>query len=248
MRVQRGFAACFPLIGVALVTWRVGSAQAERFDVAVVHRSAITVGTSVQFFDGGRVVIKNEPVKLLIRMAFDVQDSQVANAPRWVDTDRYDIEAKTDRAGRITPTELRPLMEALLADRFRLRSHVEMRSMTVQALIPASDGVRLKTSSGDINGMDTSGGDDGLHLQARATSMSLLAGYIGNRLNRVVVDKTGLTGSYDFALDWAPDERPDSRWPALVTVLREQLGLRLVNARALIGVRVIDHIDRPSDN
>jgi uncharacterized protein (TIGR03435 family) len=77
--------------------------------------------------------------------------------------------------------------------------------------------------------------------------MELMASYVGNRLNRIVVDKTGLSGSYDFTLDWAPDETPDSRVPPLITALREQLGLGLQSQKSAVAVLVFERLAKPSD-
>jgi uncharacterized protein (TIGR03435 family) len=80
--------------------------------------------------------------------------------------------------------------------------------------------------------------------------MELLAGYVGNRLGRIVLDKTRLSDSYDFTLDWVPDQAPESSAPSLVTALREQLGLRLEPQKNPMEVLVIDSIsiDKPSEN
>ena len=78
--------------------------------------------------------------------------------------------------------------------------------------------------------------------------MPLLASYIGNRLQQIVVDKTNLFESYDFTLEWAPEPSPDSSAPSLVTALREQLGLHLESQKSPVDVVVIDHLDRPSEN
>jgi uncharacterized protein (TIGR03435 family) len=71
---------------------------------------------------------------------------------------------------------------------------------------------------------------------------------VGNRLARIVVDRTGLAGSYDFTLEWAPDETSDSAVPGLVAALRDQLGLRIEAQKAPVEVLVIDRIGRPSEN
>jgi uncharacterized protein (TIGR03435 family) len=78
--------------------------------------------------------------------------------------------------------------------------------------------------------------------------MALVANYVGNSLGRLVVDRTGLNQTYDFTLDWAPEEAADSTAPSLVTALREQLGLRLETIKAPVEVLVVDSIERPSAN
>jgi uncharacterized protein (TIGR03435 family) len=96
--------------------------------------------------------------------------------------------------------------------------------------------------------MNTKSGLGTSRLIGTGVSMELLAGYVGNRLGRIVLDKTGLSDRYDFTLDWAPDQAPDSSAPSLVTALREQLGLRVESQKSPAEVLVIDSIDKPSEN
>jgi uncharacterized protein (TIGR03435 family) len=112
----------------------------------------------------------------------------------------------------------------------------------------AKGGPKLKPTSGDQGSSTNTKPDGTSHLISTATTMPLLANYIGNRLQTIVVDKTGLTGSYDFTLDWAPNEAQDSSAPSLVTALHDQLGLRLESGKNPLEVLVIDKIERPSAN
>jgi uncharacterized protein (TIGR03435 family) len=96
--------------------------------------------------------------------------------------------------------------------------------------------------------MNSKAGKQTAQLVATATSMEMLAGYLGNRLGAIVVDKTGLTGSYDFTLEWSPDTAQDAAAPSLVTAVREQLGLRLEQQKQPVSVLVIDGIERPTEN
>jgi uncharacterized protein (TIGR03435 family) len=234
---------------VVLVAGTLLAQSPQQFDVAVIHPSqaAANAGSSLNLFDGGRVKITNEPVKLLLRIASGLQNSQIAGGPAWIDSDRYDIEAKTGRPEKIQQGDLKLLMQSLLAERFGLKSHRETRELTVYALVAAKPKLRIKTE-GEVSGMNTSGGAAKSKVTATATSMELLAGYIGNRLGRIVVDKTGLSESYDFALEWAPDQAADSALPSLTTALKEQLGLTLEQQKSPVEVMVIDAISRPSEN
>ena len=223
----------------------------QRFEVASIRptRAAPGDGTSVNLSPGGRLTIINEPIKLLVRQAFRVQDSQIVGGPPWLDSDRYDIEAKTGSPERISPDRMGPLIQNLLIERFSLKFHRETREMRVLALVPAKDGPKLKPKAdGEISGTNTSGGRRESHMSATAVSMELLAVYVGNRLNRIVVDTTGLGDSYDFTLDWAPEEAPDSQLPGLTTALRQQLGLSLRPQTSPVAVLVIDSLSRPSEN
>ena len=226
-------------------------AQTARFEVAVIRPSgaAPDSGTSFNTFEGGRIKIINEPVRLLVRVAFGLQNSQIAGGPAWLDTDRYDLEAKTGRPEKPRPGEISPMMQDLLRDRFHLQVHREPRETSVYALVAAKGGTRLTPSAdGEVSGMKTGSSNGGTTSVATATSLDLLATYVGNRLGRIVVNETGLKGAYDFTLTWASDQAPDAQSPPLVTALREQLGLRLEPGKRPVEVLVIDRIDRPSAN
>lgn len=223
----------------------------QQFEVAVIRPNLAgpSAGTSFNLFDGGRVKMTNEPVKLLIRQAFRLQNAQIAGGPNWIESDRYDIEAKTGRPEKIAPDQLSPLMQDLLRERFHLKFHHETRELTVLAIVAAKSGAKLQPKAQDTTpGMNTSGGPTKSKLIATATPMPLLANYVGNRLGKIVVDKTGLSDTYDFTLEWAPDQASDSTEPSLITALREQLGLRLETQKSPVEVLVIDSIDRPSEN
>src|SRR5205085_655586 len=117
----------------------------RRFDVASVHPTTAdpNAGTSVDLLPGGRLRIVNEPAKLLIRLAFQLQDSQIAGAPAWLDADRFDIEAKTGSPEKPNPGQLSPMLQDLLADRFHLEFHREAREIPVYALVLAKGGHKL---------------------------------------------------------------------------------------------------------
>jgi uncharacterized protein (TIGR03435 family) len=225
-------------------------AQAPReFEVAAIHLSAVApgAGTSVEVFEGGRIRIINEPIKLLVRQAFQVQNTQISGGPEWLDSDRYDIEAKTGRAEKPRPGDLAPLLQALLAERFHLKFHRETREMSVAALV-VNPRPKLKASEGEANAMSTHAGAGKSHVVATGVTMATLAAYVSNRLGRVVIDKTGLSGAYDFELDWSPNEETEAPAPQLVTALREQLGLRLEPQKGPVEVLVIERLERPSEN
>lgn len=227
--------------------------SAQEFEVAVIRpsRADPSAGTGFNVFEGGRLRITNEPVKLLIRAAFRIQNAQIAGGPGWLDTDRYDIEAKTGHPEKIEPDQMGPLLQSLLTERFNLKFHMETRELPVFALVVAKNeagGRKLKRQVKDEStAMNTHGGKGKSQLVATAVSMAALANYVGNRLGRIVLDRTGLSESYDFVLEWAPDGS-DSSAPSLVTALREQLGLRLESQKGPVQVLVIDSLEKPSEN
>jgi uncharacterized protein (TIGR03435 family) len=142
-----------------------------------------------------------------------------------------------------------PPMQSLLAERFHFRLHRGTKELTVGALAISRSGPKLRAKTTEEgSGMNTSGGPERSHLIATGTSMELLAGYLGNRLGRIVVDRTQLTESCDFTLEWSRDETADSSMPSLVTARRDQLGLRIEPQKAPVEVLVVDAIGRPSEN
>jgi len=230
---------------------RLAGQAIDRFEVASIRPSTQRpeAGTKVELFPGGRIRIANEPIRLLLRMAFHLQDAQIAGAPGWIATERYDIEAKTGTPEKLTPGMMGPLMQSLLAERFQLKFHRETRELTVGALVVASGGPKLKISTeGGGSGENTSGNSRRSQLVATGTSMELFAAYLGNRLDRIVVDQTGLAARYDFTLEWAPDETADSSAPGLIAALRDQVGLRIEPRKAPVEVLVVDSISKPSAN
>jgi uncharacterized protein (TIGR03435 family) len=222
---------------------------AQHFEVAMIRPTAAepNAGTSFNVFDGGRIRIVNEPVKLLIRTAFQLQNSQIAGGPAWVESDRYDIEAKTGKPEKPTPGTLGPYLRDMLTERFHLKFHREMREMTVWTLVTAKGGPKMKVSTEHESSWKNSGGAVSRAV-VTATPTALIATYVGNRLGAIVLDKTSLTDAYDFTLEWAPDKAQDTDAPSLVTALREQLGLQLAREKAPVEVLVIDSMERPSEN
>jgi len=155
-RVSRPF-----ISAILLLLSKAGYAQApQHFEVAVIRPAQASENAG--FFSeggGGRIRIVNEPVNLLLRLAFKLQDAQIAGGPKWLDSDRYDIEAKTDQADRLKPDQMGPLIHNLLSERFDLKFHREQREITVYALVPAKGGPKLNPKvDGEINGMNSSGG------------------------------------------------------------------------------------------
>jgi uncharacterized protein (TIGR03435 family) len=198
---------------------------------------------------------------VLLRGAYGItMPSQIVGLPGWADSDLYDIEAKADTATveawkSMSPQDRRAqtrLMEqALLADRCQLKVHYETREMAVYELVAAKGGVKLKEVSPDEHGMAkfSSG-----KIEAQPATLPNLTSNLSLNVGRLIIDKTGLTGKYDFTLTWAPDnhaapsDSASDSGPDIFTALKEQLGLELVPAKAPVDVLIVDHIERPSPN
>lgn len=191
----------------------------------------------------GRFYARSLSVQFLIQLAYGIEKNQIAGKPAWLDSDFYDIEAKPEEGIKLSPDELRPRLQSLLAERFHLAAHFETKMVRGYALVAAKGGPRLQPTKNDHPPswrIDTSAG----HLEGLNWSMPFLAQMLQRATNIPVDDETGIAGSYDIKLQYAPDSEPDSALPALYTALRETLGLELKAQQIPTQVLVIDHIDR----
>jgi uncharacterized protein (TIGR03435 family) len=215
-----------------------------------------------------RLDIENFTLRRLIRTAYGLKsESQVLGGPDWIGKQSFDIAAKFDEAeiarlrtmkGRERFQETRLALQALLADRFQLHVRRETRSIPVYALFVAKSGAKLPASVPQVDesgkprtdkghGLDNNNG----HLTATAISMSAFADWFAYlpECDRVVVDRTGLSGEYDFKLNWTPDDgqgiASDATLPGLFTALREQLGLELKPDKAPVDVVVAESAKEP---
>jgi uncharacterized protein (TIGR03435 family) len=250
-----------------------------RFEVATIKPNTFVDGpTEMGTQPGGRVTIVNVPLRLLIRNAYEIQDAQLVDAPKWIAEERFDILAKAN--GEIArpvpgnPGPLQGMMRSLLAERFKLAVHRETRDFPVYALeLARSDrrlGPQLHASPTDCAalaasrqphaspdqqkprcGVRASGG----HMLAGGLPVAQLATLLSTMVDRTVVDRTGLSGTYDLELNWTPDRLPQRADaapssspdnPSIFTALREQLGVKLEPAKAPTDVLVIDHVEHPT--
>jgi uncharacterized protein (TIGR03435 family) len=242
----------------ALLTGAIIRAQEARprFEVASVKRNLSGSGSAVNgMIRGDRFTSTNVSLTQLIRAAYNVQEFQIAEQPGWFDTDRFDVEAKMERP--VTrPDEWQPMLQSLLAERFKLGFHRENRQMTTYELVVAKNGPKL--SAADVSKCDPANaacaGFNASPTQIVGTgvSMAQLAGRLARSIGRIVTDKTGLNGAYDFKVEW-PNEDPftspgASASAGIFSALQEQLGLKLESARAPVEVLVIDSAQKPTEN
>ncbi len=139
---------------------------------------------------------------MLVQFAFGVKDDEIVGGPGWLATEKYDVSAKADTTKELREEELRPLLQTLLADRFRLKVHRETRELIVYSLIAAKNGPKLTEDTGDARSSIGTSWDSGmLTLNARKASMASFANSLGRQLARTVIDNTGLQGEFDFVLE-----------------------------------------------
>jgi bla regulator protein blaR1 len=292
--------------GAAVAPWQIAAGGKMEFEVASVKLAQPGVFRSPNFpldtgdafasmVDGmlgepaGNRFSASMPLATYITFAYklsltrDQTESLLARLPKWVSTDRFDIQARA--AGSPTKDQMRLMMQALLADRFKLAVHFETHRVPVLALTlikPGKLGPKLRAHA-DGPACDATGGKDvfpplcnvymmsgssaGEKAGSRNTTMDLLASSLpglsnasngDGRLDRPVVDQTGLSGSFDFTMEWTrqtdatrppnADVPPDSPGPTFLEALHEQLGLKLESTVGSIETLVIDHVESPSAN
>jgi len=258
-----------------------------KFEVATIKPAAPSDNGMLRFTPDG-ISIQGIPMKMLLRECFGVEDDRILGEPNWV-KNRFDIEAKVDAedAPKLKDMKFdqrRAMVLPLLEDRFNLKYHHETRELPMYALVVAKGGLKMKASApddppkaddsqkpGDGEAKDKPGmGRHSLmmngrgHLESTGTTTEMLSHVLARQLGRTVVNKTGLTGNYDYTLQWTPDDvgtpmggdagpgkgdiSPDAGGPTLLTALEEQLGLKLESQKGTVDVIVIDHIDLPSEN
>jgi uncharacterized protein (TIGR03435 family) len=204
---------------------------------------------------GRHIVIRNNTVQSMLRLAYGVQKSQIVGAPEWAKTARFDADGVPDVAGEPNMKQFQTMVQKLLAERFGLKAHHERRDMPVYALQVAKDGPKMAPSKSDPNALPDNEGMGGNGRQIRKytnVSMADLAMMLQFNLDRPVVDQTGVKGRYDFRMQWtvadAPPTTDTDAPPGLFTAIQEQIGLKLKPAKAPVDVLVIDHVEQPSAN
>ena len=247
----------------------------------VFAAASVTPTTDRRFYPhtigpDGRFVWKSVTLSRLMQTAPRTPPFQrIEGMPSWFSSERFDIEGRAE--GNPTEDQMWSMVRSLIAERFKLRAHVETRDLPVYALVPVrSDGglgPRIRPSacvaeekpSLGPGPMDPSrplppipcGGVRSLTLkgtiQARFATMAKLAGALGMLVGRPVLDRTGLTERFDFEVSFEPEPGRSGpgapgAGPAMLAAIEEQLGLRLEEQTGPVGVLVIDHVERPASD
>lgn len=202
---------------------------------------------------GGRFVATATSVRTLLRVAFGADDNRMSGVPSWVDNETFDINATTGGHAEIkSPQQLQQLILSLLEDRFQLRFHREQKEGPVYWLEldrPGKTGPSLRLSTPESqSGMSTNVNGNRVVMKVSKASMSDIAAALRRPAGHPVEDHTGLKDSFDFEIEWAREETPESVEPSLSTVLKEKLGLKLQPAKGAIEILVVDQIAHPSPN
>jgi uncharacterized protein (TIGR03435 family) len=206
------------------------------------------------------VLVHSATVATCIKWAYGVTFSQISGAGAAIsdllNSERYEILAKASEP--VPDQTLRLMLQDLLADRFKLSLHKESREMPVYTLQLDKDKPKFHESEGDGESQQQLLGSK-LRRQWKWTTIAELAENLSEAMQGPIVDRTGLAGRYDFALDLTPYLASAGDGPEagrlqqdlpemIVTAVREQLGLKLTATRMPVEVLVIDHVERPSPN
>ncbi|HWF07171.1 MAG TPA: TIGR03435 family protein [Bryobacteraceae bacterium] len=243
-----------------------------RFEVASIKLSRNPEPGGNVEITPGRFKGTDLALQWLILTAYRIKSSNLSgNLPDWTISERYSIDAKTDDASG--ENRILSALQTLLIDRFHLKEHREMKEEPVYFLTIAKGGVKMPAGScvpvkKDLPNECYSVRSEGLvqTLDWRGVTMSdpsgvayrSLAWALSGPLRRTVIDKTGLTGTFDVHLRWSRDPEPaavgqqvepaDPSAPAISEAVEKQLGLRLESGRGPVEYLVVDHVERPSEN
>jgi len=233
------------------------------FEVATIKPSvpdspgqAINVGRG----GGNAFTTLNTPVSELIKFAYGIHGKQVTGGPAWLESDKFDILAKPDTAGIPNVTQLRTMVQKLLAERFGLEFHREKKELAAYVITVDKAGVKMSKAEGNGVNLPGFGGRGPGAVGVQNATMAEFADFLQARiLERPVVDQSGLTDRYNFTLEWKPDptqlgptppalpqnieDRPD-----FMTAARQQLGLKIEASKAPVEVLVIDKVIKPTEN
>ncbi len=245
------------------------TAQLPAFDVASIRINTTETDGHHHIYNDPNVSLfrtVNLSVKYLIQFAYALPASQILAGPGWLDSVMFDVNAKSDasvdaKLHAMTSSqalqEKQLMVQALLADRFRLQAHQEVRQLPVFALIVANPKIGPKFQASQFSGTTIDTGRSRLHIAGSDDTISILSRELAQVLGRVVLNRTGLNGRYDLTLRWTPDDAasPPSNGtvdsnalPDIFTAIQEQLGLKLESTKGPVPVLVIDHIEHPTKN
>jgi uncharacterized protein (TIGR03435 family) len=265
------------------------SANAYEYDVVSIRLSPPAARLGVPGIVNTPDGLTAKSVRLwgLIRQAYGAERILISGAPKWFDTEFYDIDARIDSSlvdefqklgSAKSQIQRQQMLQALLADRFKLTFHRETKELPAYFLVIAKNGPKLKSEGPEYVGPSDFDGPDGNRATdtvtitkggtviAQAASVETLANALSVQLGRPVLDKTGLTGRYDFTFKFSPDRiqpaappdgaangepvpvPPDPNGPSLSGAIQEHLGLKLESGKGPVEIFVIDHVERPSGN
>ena len=209
----------------------------------------------------GRFARAAATLRQLVQYAYDVQPLQVTGGPAWASTSRFQVDARTERT--TTPAQMRAMVRQMLAERFALKVHIDVRERPIYRMVVARRDGKLGPSIYRIDDAECGGSNpqpcdlavwsgglttSGMGLQQLAVALFNTSQTTG--VDRPVVDQTGLAGMFGFTLMFSSFSAAPhlSNDPSIFTALQEQLGLKLEPARGPVELLVIDSVEQPTPN
>lgn len=238
------------------------------YDVVSIKPNKTGSGNVSVSIDDGNFDAVNVPLKSMILSAYALKQNQIVNLPKWGESARFDIKAKILEPDKkllndLSEEQFRSMQRPILAERFHLKFHREKKSMPVYELVVLKSGPKFNettaaemSSDKGVNGVKAGGiSIHNQNLTATGIPLSSIADSLSDQVQRIVVDKTGLTGKYNLQLKWTPDDaKPsadsgaDSAPPDIFTALQEQLGLKLQPGKAEVDMFVVDQVTLPTED
>lgn len=256
-------------------------AQKPSFEVASVKpNKSVNVRPSEEFFPN-RYLGAHVTLRVLIHAAYGIpspygQCHYLEGGPNWIDSEYFDVEGKVgdgtipaSLAAKDRNDQIRLMLQTLLADRFQLKVHREIKEVPVYEMVVSRNGPKLHKATGEREcpGIPVGStacparlsGGMGRGITAKALDLSELSQFLSGFADRPILDRTGIAGLFDIkTTPWRPDRYgphfaaethvDPEVLPTIFTMLQEQLGLRLVSSRGPVEVVVIDHVEPPSEN
>ena len=240
---------------LGLMIFALQQSDAQSFDVSTIKPSPPDVNSSQTTWDPGRLLGRGVSLKQLIKWAYEVTDAQLTGGADWTGSKQFDLEAKSE--GSHSKDELLKMLQSLLAERFRLALHREMKEQQVYVLAVGKNKLKLQEAQGgpaNIKIQSSPGAGDSITLKivGQSVSMRYLRDYLTPIVGRAVVDRTNLSGGFDFQAEasFSPSAASDKRTLVTDAFLdaMPQIGLSLNSQKMPIEILVIDRAEEPTPN
>jgi uncharacterized protein (TIGR03435 family) len=253
--VMRLAAFAIPAVFCAVRLAAQDKPQPETFEVVSIKPTPDPPVRTGMFPVPGTLTVNNYPLGRLIMEAMRLKGYQLLGAPPWLDSEHYDIVAKASFPANFTL--MLKMLNGVLENRFQLKIHHEQRELPMFALLATKGGVKMKPADeAQAKGRSYVYRPTvrGVEIQAFSMPMRMLADIFSGQLQSPVSDETNLDGSFQFTLEFHPDDlrqkepgdaAQDPMWVSLYQAVQEQLGLKLEKRRGPVDVVVIDHVEKP---
>jgi len=254
------FAGLVLALAMFAVAPAVAQDQSASFEAAVIKPTDPSFGGILVGFPGGQFSARGFTLRDLIAFAYSMDNRQVIDIPKALESDRWDIQGKLPAGVQPNPNVARPMLQSLLAERFNVKFHRDTREMPIYVVTVAKGGHKMKERKANDGGEARRMLFNGPNVPGRDVSVAMLAeGLQKLVLDRPIVDKTGLTGNFDFELHWRPEASQfggrggqltavNQDQPDIFTAMQEQLGLKLEPTKGAADVIVVENATVPSEN